>query len=206
MIGLYNYSVFFTFMGTFCGILSIFCSTLKSPFYGMLFLMLAGFFDMFDGMVARTRKNRNEFDIKYGIQLDSLSDAICFGAAPLFLALEICQDYPILQVCSCIYLITAISRLAYFNVEEEMRRKNDPFPRKLYTGLPVTASALIFPIVYMLRCFFKVGFPVFYFFILLLTSFLQISKIKIPHLQWKGLFLCLASGILILFLLILKRK
>lgn len=206
MIGLYNYSVFFTFLGTLCGIFSIYFSTSGNCFYGVIFLMLAGFFDMFDGMVARTRKHRSEFDMKYGIQLDSLSDVVCFGVAPFFLAIMICQDYPILQLCSGIYLLTAISRLAYFNVEEELRRKTEDQPRKTYTGLPVTASALIFPVSYMLRGFFSTGFPIFYFCVLVLTSMLQISKLKIPHLQWKGLLVCLTIGILLISLLILSSN
>lgn len=203
MIGLYNYSVIFTFLGTICGITSIYFSTSHEPLLGIICLMLSGLFDMFDGMVARTRKNRSEFDLQYGIQLDSLSDAICFGAAPVFLALEICKDYVFLKGFAILYLVTAISRLAYFNVEEAMRRTKEKGSRKEYTGLPVTAIALILPFFYIFKSLLGTAFPYVFMGVLLLVACLQISKIKVPHLDWKGLITCLIIGLIIISLFLL---
>ena len=37
---------------------------------------------MFDGKVARTKKDRTDFEKDNGIQLDSLSDLLAFGLLP----------------------------------------------------------------------------------------------------------------------------
>ena len=52
------------------------------PFLGVFCLMFCGFCDAFDGKVARTKKNRTEQEIKFGIQIDSLSDLVAFGVLP----------------------------------------------------------------------------------------------------------------------------
>ena len=41
---------------------------------------------MFDGKIARTKKNRTEVEKRFGIQIDSLADIICFGVAPSLIA------------------------------------------------------------------------------------------------------------------------
>jgi CDP-diacylglycerol--serine O-phosphatidyltransferase len=45
-------------------------------------IMLSGFLDMFDGIVARTKKNRTQDQKNFGIQIDSLTDVIAFGVTP----------------------------------------------------------------------------------------------------------------------------
>ena len=45
-------------------------------------LMVSGFCDLFDGSIARTKK-RTESEMKFGIQIDSLADMICFGVLPV---------------------------------------------------------------------------------------------------------------------------
>ena len=54
---------------------------------------------------------------------------------------------PVLVV-SGLYLLCALIRLAYFNVDEIERQKHSAESRKIYYGLPVTLSALFLPIVY----------------------------------------------------------
>ena len=201
MIGVFDYTVLFTFLGTLLGCTSIYFSSIGNTDYAILFLILAGFFDAFDGMVARTKKNRTEFEKKFGIQLDSLSDTICFGFAPAFLAFQIAGDNWFLKVLSIIYLFTAISRLAWFNVDEEMRTKKESTVRKYYTGIPVTLSALIFPATYLLKGITGDIFPYIYFGILLLTAYLQLSKIQVPHLKLRGLITCVIIGTIIVSLL-----
>ena len=47
----------------------------------LLCLMGAGFCDMFDGKIASTRP-RTQQEKRFGIQIDSLSDLVCFGVLP----------------------------------------------------------------------------------------------------------------------------
>lgn len=198
MIGVYNYTVLFTLFGTISGIIGIIEATQGNIPCALFCLMLCGFFDMFDGMIARTKKNRTEFEIQYGIQLDSLSDVICFGALPTIITLEITKPLGIWSALSILHLIAAVSRLAYFNVEEAMRRAKESGGRTFYTGLPVTTAALIFPILYLFSFILDKCFPIFYLIGALITAGFHISKIKLPHLNLKGLLICLGVGLILL--------
>lgn len=203
MIGVFDYTTFFTFLGTLCGVFSIYNSLSGNLPYAVVLLLIAGFFDSMDGFVARSKKNRTDFEKRFGVQLDSLSDVICFGLAPTMLAFQIASNNVILQVFSFVYLFAAISRLAWFNVDEEIRRQKENTPRKFYTGLPVTPSSIIFSSVFLLKGVLNEFFPYIYFGVLLLTAYLQLSKLQVPHLKGKGEILCVVYGLAILIMLIL---
>ena len=47
---------------------------------------------------------------------------------------------------SAFYLLCALIRLAWFNVDEEERQEKEQGSRRVYYGLPVTSAALIFPL------------------------------------------------------------
>lgn len=205
MIGVYNYTVLFTLFGTISGVVGIREASLGNLSGAMFCLLLCGFFDMFDGCIARTKKDRTEFEIKYGIQLDSLSDVICFGALPTVITLEITKSLGFFQIFSIFYLVAAISRLAFFNVEEELRRKKENTSRKTYSGIPVTVAALILPILYLLKDFTKNAFPLVFLIGVLIYGMLQISKLKVPHLNRKGLIICLLIGLCIIGIYLLLQ-
>ena len=198
MIGIYNYTVLFTLFGTISGVIGISEAAKGNVEVALFCLLLCGFFDMFDGMVARTKKNRSEFELQYGIQLDSLSDAICFGALPTTIALQITKPLGIFSALSILYLVATISRLAYFNVEEAMRRTKESGSRTTYTGLPVTPSALIFPCHYLLSFWCSEVFPVLFLIGILITAGFHVSKLKLPHLNLRGLLICLGLGMFLL--------
>lgn len=91
--------------------------------------------DMLDGRVARWAKQSSEF----GAQLDSLCDAISFGAAPAIILVKFANDvqYPrVLWVIAIIYVCCAILRLARFNVETDEDDSHNEF-----SGLPSPAAA-----------------------------------------------------------------
>jgi CDP-diacylglycerol---serine O-phosphatidyltransferase len=96
-------------------------------------------FDALDGYVARLSKTASEF----GMQLDSLCDAISFGAAPAFLLLKLGPDWSnerlhqALAVIAALYMACTILRLARFNVESKI----DPNAGKRFRGLPSPAAA-----------------------------------------------------------------
>lgn len=37
---------------------------------------------MFDGKIARSKKNRTDREKMFGVQIDSLCDCVCFGVFP----------------------------------------------------------------------------------------------------------------------------
>src|SRR5699024_12452300 len=50
-----------------------------------------------------------------------------------------------------LYVMAAVIRLGYFNVMEEKRQTETSECRKFYQGLPVTSSAIIFPVVFLCK-------------------------------------------------------
>jgi hypothetical protein len=76
----FNKSVIVTYLGVVFGCLSMYFAFSKVAFaevnhirYSLIFLMLAGVCDMFDGKIARMCK-RTKQEKEFGIQLDSLAD------------------------------------------------------------------------------------------------------------------------------------
>ena len=114
-------------------------------------IALAVILDTFDGRYARMFA-RSEYQRAVGGQLDSLSDAIAFGAAPAMcvVALRLTSDAvapPIIGLTWWVsvfaFLVCAISRLAFFNVTHE---HTDGF-----IGLPAPVAALLWSTVLLLE-------------------------------------------------------
>lgn len=153
MIGYYNYTVILTYLSLMSALFGTHLS-FKGEYVGALIcLLLCGAFDSFDGIVARTKKDRTEEEKKFGIQIDSLVDMFSFGIFPAIIGYTMGLDSWVWFVIFSLYTICAVSRLGYFNVAEEMRQKETTEKRKYYQGLPVTSASLIFPAIYLLRYF-----------------------------------------------------
>ena len=104
---------------------------------GLIFVAMV--FDALDGYAARLSKSASDF----GGQLDSLCDAISFGAAPAFLLLRLGQEWqkPLIRqsvaTIAGLYVVCAVLRLARFNLENSP----DPASHKRFKGLPSPAAA-----------------------------------------------------------------
>lgn len=102
-------------------------------------ILAAMVFDALDGYAARLSKTASNF----GGQLDSLCDAISFGAAPGFLLLRLGQDWekPLIRqavaMIAGLYVVCTLLRLARFNAENNP----DPNAHKRFKGLPSPAAA-----------------------------------------------------------------
>ena len=82
MIGVYDYTVLATYLSLAFGVSGILAAMNGSPYSALLCLMVSGLLDAFDGRIARTKKNRTEQEKRFGIQIDSLNDVVCFGVLP----------------------------------------------------------------------------------------------------------------------------
>ena len=205
MIGVYDYTVVLTYLGFSSGILGILLA-IKDPkhlFPAIICLMFSGLCDMFDGRVARTKKKRTVEEKHFGIQLDSLSDLVCFGVLPAIIGYSLGIKCTYLIPLIIIYPLAALIRLAYFNVLEITR--NSSTPVKEYTGLPVTSSALIFPFLYIFRRYLGKYFVLIYGIVLFVVAILFISKIKIKKPGIKVMIGFIVVGV-IEILLILAGK
>lgn len=162
MLGFYNYTVVLTYIGmlfSFVGLNYIWNGDIKTA---VLCLMISGFCDMFDGKVASTKKDRTINEKRFGIQIDSLSDLICFGVLPAILLSTVPEKAPlhINLIVAGFYLLCALVRLAYFNVDEEERQSKTKESRTVYLGLPVTTIALVLPLLFFISSHFQMSLAV----------------------------------------------
>lgn len=144
LIGYYNYTVILTYIGMLVGFAGILFATKNNINYALLCLVISGFCDMFDGAIASTRK-RTKKEKRFGVQIDSLSDLICFGVLPAIIVNFKVNNKFTAWICG-LYVLCALIRLAYFNVDEEERQDKEDGRRKYYLGMPVTMVAVILPL------------------------------------------------------------
>ena len=122
MIGFYDYTVIMTYISVVSSMIGIFCAVTDHISAAVCCLAFSGLCDMFDGKIARTKKNRTEEEKCFGIQIDSLADIVCFGILPIVLGFKLgmCHIYGIAILL--FYGLAGLIRLAYFNVMEEKRQ------------------------------------------------------------------------------------
>jgi len=102
-------------------------------------IIAAGILDGLDGRIARILKGAT----KFGAELDSLSDFLCFGVAPaLVLYLWALEDVgrfgwsPVLLYC-----IACALRLARFNADLDEPADDPAWERNFFVGVPTPAGA-----------------------------------------------------------------
>lgn len=212
MIGFYDYTVILTYMSLASAVAGMACAIGEHPIWATLCLLFCGLCDMFDGKVARSKKNRTEEEKAFGIQIDSLSDIVAFGVLPAVIA--VCVSGGVWYIClaAVVYVLAGLIRLAYFNVTEELRQKSTNEVRKNYAGLPITSAALIFPTFYcavavycmcvdnitILPILFQNPLlPILLACLMLLTAILFIVPIKVRKPGTKTLYLFLVIGLVL---------
>lgn len=217
MIGVYDYTVILTYLSTISGVVGIIVTMtgIGHPYCGTLFLMLSGLLDGFDGKVARTKKDRTEMEKVFGIQIDSLSDLICFGVLPASIGMaqlrvsgivvdlgKKAEEKPdnyflvlLLISIAAFYVLAALIRLAYFNSTTEERAEEAKIKGKSYfTGLPVTAAALIFPLTLVAHWFTRADLTLFYFWLMLIVAILFVANFKVPKPNKRQFAILIAIG------------
>ena len=149
MIGFYDYTVVLTYIGFASGITGMFCASTRHIRWAVFFLALSGLCDMFDGKIARTKKNRTEDEKNFGIQIDSLCDVVCFGVLPIIICFNLGMRHIYSMVILVLYGLAGVIRLGYFNVMEAKRQSETDENRKYYQGLPITSMAIALPILFV---------------------------------------------------------
>lgn len=223
MIGFYDYTVILTYMSLLSAVFGMGLAIHGHPIFAMLCLLFCGLCDMFDGKVARTKKNRTRDEKSFGIQIDSLSDVVAFGVFPAVISISLCGSAWYVSVFAAFFALAGLIRLAYFNVTEELRQQETDECRKTYLGLPITASALIFPLFFCILLgfcmylgdpalfsgLFELGvFRALLCGVLSVTGLSYILPIRIRKPQSREMWVLLGAGVLLaLFLLcILMRR
>lgn len=164
----------FTAMNLFCGFFSIINASQQSYYYSAWLIIIAAIFDALDGIVARLTNSSSLL----GVQLDSLSDIVSFGAAPAFLIYKTyLQNFNSAGVIiSSFLLIAGGFRLARFNVQLV------GFDKSYFKGLPIPSSAITvasFILIYFDKIKgFEHPYSSFIIPLIILLSLLMVSTIK----------------------------
>lgn len=231
MLGFYNYTVILTYISLCSAVTGIFTAIAGNghPFIATCCLLISGLCDSFDGIVARSKKDRTEAEKKFGIQIDSLVDLVAFGVLPCaigyacymsnggkgFILSEKWAAFKILAdnkltiyfIIFCLFILAGLIRLAYFNVMEEERQSKTSEKRKYYEGVPITTSCLIFPTIMLIQ--YIVGDTLdispYYVCALLITAYLFVSKVHIKKPGLKAIMIMVGIGIVEFALMIVFK-
>ena len=210
MIGFWNYTVYLTYLSIISGSAGI-CFAASGKPWGIWVavgcLLLSGLCDLFDGSVARTKKDRTEQEKLFGIQIDSLSDLVSFGVLPSVIGFAmISNNYHVSEYrfffipIFILVVLFGLIRLAYFNVLEE--ESPNEGGKKFYWGMPITMTSLLVPFIFALEVTIeklcKVSqFSLSYIMLgaLLLMAILFVLKIKVPKMHKKGIIFLSIIGL-----------
>ena len=191
-------------------------SSIKFAFDGnfslaVIFIILAAILDALDGRIARLIKGTSEF----GKELDSLTDFVSFGIAPVLLLYfwELNNYGKLGWAITLIYSVCCVLRLARFNLTKVDNTKL--WKNNYFEGIPSPAGGLLIlaPLLLELsdlKVNFDIKFIVPYFTVLI--AFLLVSKI--PTLSLKKIsispkttvFILLAIGMMFISLLFYTFK
>lgn len=208
MIGVYDYTVIATYLSLLFGLAGIYSASRGNLFAAILFLMLAGLLDAFDGRIARTKKNRTDTEKRFGIQIDSLNDLVCFGVLPAAIGTAMGCTAIWFLTTMAFFTLCALIRLAYFNVMEEERQEGTSEVRKFYLGVPVTSAAFIVPAYYLLSLYGGLTDYIVYAIGLFVLGVAFIAPVRVTKPGLKGILFMGLLGIaeLVLFLLSVPGK
>jgi CDP-diacylglycerol--serine O-phosphatidyltransferase len=169
----------FTLVNLFAGFTAIVHIANDDFYKATIFIIIGAVFDMLDGVMARLINSTSEF----GVELDSLCDAVSFGVAPAFMLYKAhffqYGDSGILY--ASLPALAGIVRLARFNIQIET------FEDKMYfKGLPIPSAALTiisYIVFYRNEDFIPDEYRTALFFaVSILTSLAMVSHIRFDNL------------------------
>ena len=200
-------SVLLTYLGVIFAITSMYFAFTKMAFaevgymrYSLVFLILAGICDMFDGKVARMCKRSTE-EKEFGIQIDSLADTVSFLVLPVVIMSSLGMTNIFELLVYIVFILCGISRLAYFNCNASMDG-----PVKFYNGLPVTSTSIVYPVLGLLHGQIPENiFELVYIAATIIIAFLFIFKIKIPKIKGIAYIIIPILALLLVFLLLVIK-
>lgn len=156
----------FTLGNLLFGVFALVLALDQEYIQGGMMVLLAGVMDYLDGKVARKLNVSSDF----GKELDSLSDLVSFGVAPAILAYALqLSDWGYLGLAiSLAFVMCGALRLARFNVTTFSGN---------FMGVPITAAGGTVALLIISSG----KLPILVLpMVMLLLSWLMISKIKIP--------------------------
>lgn len=195
MIGVYDYTVIATYLSLLLGAWRPLFRRAKRASRRHAVPDARGAARCLRRRIARTKKDRTEQEKRFGIQIDSLNDLVCFGVLPAAIGWSMDCDRLWFLATMSFFALCALIRLAYFNVTEEERQNQMSEHRAYYLGVPVTASAVLAPLFYLLSLRFALNCAVVYALGLFLLGVLYITPIRVKKPQLRGVALLSVFGL-----------
>ena len=172
----------------------------------VILILFASILDALDGRIARLIKGTSEF----GKELDSLTDFVSFGIAPVFILYfwELNNYGKLGWAISLVYSICCVLRLARFNltkVDNQQLWKNN-----FFEGIPSPAGGLLIlmPLIYELSNLnFNIDVRSITPYLTVIIALLLVSKLPTPSLKKISIspkttiFLLLTVGLIFIALL-----
>ena len=174
-------------------------------------ILFAAILDALDGRIARLIKGTSEF----GKELDSLTDFVSFGIAPVFVLYfwELSNYGKLGWAITLIYSVCCVLRLARFNLTKV--DENQEWKKNFFEGIPSPAGGLLIlmPLIYDLTDL-NIGFNIKILtpYLTIIIAILLVSKIptlalkKISISPKTTVFLLLGIGIIFIALLFYTLK
>jgi CDP-diacylglycerol--serine O-phosphatidyltransferase len=182
ILGAYNLACLVTLFGMVAAVAACMLALGGYIELALVGLVFAGLADLFDGPIAR-RLERSEYEREFGIQLDTVVDVVAFVVTPFVVIFSTGLHSALGLSIMVLFLLSGAIRLAHFNT---MKAQGDALSSH-HRGLPVTYTALAFPILYVARDFW----PASSFHALLqvaLVAFAVLFVIDVPIRKPRGVF------------------
>lgn len=163
-----------TFINLSLGIIALLFAFKGDLIQASLLVMVAALTDRFDGKVARMLDSTSEL----GKELDSLSDLVSFGVAPIIIAWNI----SFLQLGVLGYLLTVLFPIAG---AYRLARYNVTSFNNVFCGVPITIAGAFLSIINLYNSFSKIrnDYSIINTIVcavtVVLLSYLMVSKIQI---------------------------
>ena len=198
-MGFCDRAVLLTYIGIVSAVVGMSMAFTGGLLWSLICLIVCGVCDMTDGTVARSCGWRTEEERAFGMQMDSLADALSFVALPVAISFGMGHTDPVSIAVCAFYVLTGLVRLGFFNVRASRSEIS------YYTGLPVTTVALVFPFLWLAHLYLDAGLTTaIYDVIMFLMAVLFISRIRMEkpgRAFYLGFAVAAAVGIVILLCL-----
>ncbi|MBW2107848.1 MAG: CDP-diacylglycerol--serine O-phosphatidyltransferase [Deltaproteobacteria bacterium] len=187
----------FTSANLFCGFYAIIAAIQGGFTKASVAILIATVFDALDGKIARVTGTMS----KFGLEYDSLSDAVSFGVAPgVLVYLWALEPFGRLGwLAALLFVACGILRLARFNTLA------DRVSSAYFMGLPIPAAAsMIATTVLVMNRLGGTGTArhVTILIMIYVLSFLMVSTVKYYSFKRAGLFRAMRFNMLVFFILL----
>jgi CDP-diacylglycerol--serine O-phosphatidyltransferase len=186
---------FFTALSAFFGVMSIIASSFNQFEKAFIYIVLSLIADGLDGRIARLTNTTS----KFGVEFDSLADAVAFGVAPaMIFFFAIGEKFGRFgALISGLYVVFGLIRLARFNVTTGSL---DP---RYFIGLPIPTAAVVLSSWVLLDKIHGEKFDFLILFGVIFLSFLMVSNFRFPSFKKINLQKSVALKVLI-FIIVLS--